>query len=417
MSRMSLPQRTRPIRVVSIVPETFGHRFNGITRRLYSLLSGWRDRDVTLDLWGTDVKPVNINSGNFEYQLPDRTRLWADAEAPGRLSRSWAAACRMATIVSRRKDFDIAHFYSLWWDVLLSPVILHRLGKRAVFTTSLFGSGYPGANNPGAIVRRRGGKFKLNMLRRFDGTVAVSPALAEDCRQHGMSKVLCLPNFLAIPELEAGRNESLRAAVRARHQIPSEDPVLLSIGAAIRRKGLDILIGSYIRVAQDHPRTWLVMVGPNSRADAGRGFDNSYVDAQRRRLHEAHLSDRVVWAGMVTDRHELVGYYSAADIFVLPTRAEGLSNVLIEAAAAGLPAVATHLPGITDTVVVDGETGFLVPLDDVGAVARALERLISDPSLRARVSASARARSRQFGFDEYCSRLKDFYLQVMGNRT
>jgi glycosyltransferase involved in cell wall biosynthesis len=158
-------------------------------------------------------------------------------------------------------------------------------------------------------------------------------------------------------------------------------------------------------------------VGPCNRAEAGAGFDTSYVDEQRRRLHEAHLSDRVVWAGMVTDKHELVGYYSAADVFVLPTRAEGLSNVLIEATAAGLPAVATNLPGITDTVVADGETGFLVPIGDVDAMARAVERLISDPSLRATMSTAARVRSRLFGFDEYCRRLKDFYLDVMRTGT
>jgi len=122
----------------------------------------------------------------------------------------------------------------------------------------------------------------------------------------------------------------------------------------------------------------------------------------------------VIWTGAVTDKHELVGYYSAADVFVFPTRMEGLGNVLVEAAAAGLPAVATNLPGITDTVVVDGETGFLVPPEDVGAFTQAVERLISDPTLAARMSRSARARSHIFGFESYCSRLKDFYMSIMG---
>jgi glycosyltransferase involved in cell wall biosynthesis len=91
--------------------------------------------------------------------------------------------------------------------------------------------------------------------------------------------------------------------------------------------------------------------------------------------------------------------------------------VLIEAAAAGLPVVATNLPGITDAVVADGESGFLIPMDDVGAIARAVERLISDPSLSATIGASARVRSRLFGFESYCRSLKDFYLHVMGTKT
>ena len=401
---------TKQIRVVHVVPSMFGRRFSGQARWLFSLLSGWRDRDIRFDLWGTDVRPVNINSGNLEYQLPEGKSLWTDARVLGRLGLLREAAVLMAMLVSRRGDFDIVHLHSLWWGELFSPVVLHGLGKKVVYTTSLFGS-----DNPSTIAGRRGA-LGLNLYRRFDGVVALSPALAEDCRNYGISNVLCLPNFLAIPELEAGRNLSLRAAIRARYQIPPEDPVLLFIGASIRRKGLDILVGSYIRVAEVHPRAWLILVGPNDRTEVS-GFDVSYVAEQRRRLHEAHLSDRVIWAGLVPDKHELVGYYSAADIFVLPTRAEGLANVLIEAAAAGLPVVATNLPGITDAVVADGESGFLIPMDDVGAIARAVERLISDPSLSATIGASARVRSRLFGFESYCRSLKDFYLHVMGTKT
>ncbi len=403
-------RRGRPIRVVHVMRSTFGRRFSGHARYVFSLLSGWRDPDVTLDLWGTDVKPVNMNSGNLKYQLPEGKSLWTDARVQGRLGLLWGAARLLAMLVFRRRDFDIAHFHTLWWGELLSPVVLHLLGKKVVYTISLDGS-----DNPGTIAARRG-TLGLNLYRRFDGVVALSPALAEDCRKYSVANTLCLPNFLAIPELEAGRNESLRAAMRARHQIPPEDPVLLFIGSAIRRKGLDILVGSYIRIAGEHPRTWLILVGPNDRS-AVAGFDVSYVAEQRRRLHEAHLSERVIWTGMVTDERELVGYYSAADVFVFPTRREGLGNVLVEAAAAGLPVVATNLPGITDAVVTDGESGFLVPLDDVGALARAVERLISDPALRATMGASARARSHLFGFDAYCSRLRDFYLHVMGNKT
>jgi glycosyltransferase involved in cell wall biosynthesis len=371
------------------------------------LLSGWRDRDITLDLWGTRVKPVNMNSGNLDYQLPKGGSLWTTARELGRFGLLRDAARLLATLVSRRRDIDIAHFHGLWWGELLSPVVLHGLGKKAVHTTSLFGN-----DNPGHVAEHRGA-LGLNLYRRFDGIVALSPALAEDCRNYGTSNVLCLPNFLAIAGLEAGRNESLRAAVRARHQIPSEDPVLLFVGAATRRKGLDILVESYIRATGDHPRTWLILVGPCDRT-AVASFDLSYVDEQRRRLHEAHLSDRVIWTGMVTDKRELVGYYSAADIFVFPTRREGSPNVLVEAMAAGLPVVATRLPGCTDNVVVDGETGFLTPLDDAGALTKSVERLISDPSLQARMSSSARVRSRLFGFESYCSRLKDFYLSIMG---
>jgi glycosyltransferase involved in cell wall biosynthesis len=404
-------QVARRIRVVHVVPSVFGQGFSGHTHYLYSLLSGWRDHNISLDLWGPRVKPLNISSGSLDYQLPEGMRLWTDAKAPGRLGRLREAVSLMATLVLRRRDFDIAHFHSLWWGELLSSVFLHGLGKRVIFTMSLYG-----CDNPGTVAAKMG-TLAISLLRRFDGFVALSPALAEDCTSHGLSNVLCLPNFLALPELAAGRDEGLRAAMRARHQIPPGDPVLLFNGTAIRRKGLDILVESYIRVAERHPRAWLVLVGPSGRADAGAGFDLSFVDGQRRRLHEAHVSDRVVWTGMVTDKRELVGYYNAADVFVFPTRAEGMPNVLAEAMAAGLPVVATNLPGCTDYAVVHGETGFLVPPEDVGAFTRAVERLLSDPTLTARMSHDGRLRSHLFDFESYCGRLRDFYVRTMESRS
>jgi glycosyltransferase involved in cell wall biosynthesis len=88
--------------------------------------------------------------------------------------------------------------------------------------------------------------------------------------------------------------------------------------------------------------------------------------------------------------------------------------VLIDAAAAGLPSVATSLPGSTDYIVKDGESGLLFPPGDVEALASAVDRLVSDASLRARMGEAARARSREFGFEGYVRCLRAFYVDVTG---
>jgi glycosyltransferase involved in cell wall biosynthesis len=371
---------------VQIVPSGFGHHFSGITHRLYSLLSGWRDRDITLDLWGTDVRPVNMNSGNLEYRLPEGTRLWVDAQTPCCLARVWAAVRMLTTLMSRRGDFDIAHFHRLGWGELLSPVVLHRLGKKAVFTTSLFES-----DNPGAVGAGHRGRLTLSLYRQFDGVVAVSPRLAEDCRQHGIPNVLCLPNFLAMRQLVHGRDGAAREKTRRELSIPANATVLLFVGSVIDRKGFDLLAEGYTRLAARHRDLWLTIVGAQSRAE-DPGVDEDFVRAARERIDRAGVASRAVWAGMLRDKDAIAGYYSAADIFVLPTRAEGLPNVLIEATAAGLPVVATNLSGCTDHVVVDGETGFLVSPGDVGAAAEAICRLVADPALRSRMGEAGRRR-------------------------
>lgn len=402
-----MTRSAKPIRVVHIVHKEFGRRFSGITHRLFGLLSGWQDEDVTLDLWGTDVRPLNIGSGNPSYELA--APLWPPgAKEFGFLGNLAGQARQLAFLATHARSFDIAHFYQLGWGTLFSPLLLYLLGKKAVFTSSLLGS-----DNPSAVRSLRGGRLAAALLRHFDGVLAISPLLAEEYRAAGFRKVACIPNFLAVPQLEGGRAAATREQTRKSLSIPPDATVLLFVGAVIRRKGVDLLAESFARLASRHQALWLIIVGPQSKTD-DPGIDEEFVNSVRESTSRAGVMSRVVWADTVRDKHALARYYSVADIFVLPTRAEGLGNVLIEASAAGLPSVATNLEGVTDAVVADGETGFLFPAEDVDALTLAVERLVSDPVLRAKMGQAARVHSKRFGFEDYCRNLKTFYMKVAG---
>ena len=395
-----MTRSAKPIRVVHIARD-FGLRFSGITHRLYSLLSGWRDEDVALDLWGTCVRPLNIGSGNPDYALA--ARLWPPGvKRSGILAKLKWAVRQYAFLVKHARSYDVAHFYDLTSGTLLCPLLLHLLGKKAVFTSSLQGS-----DNPIAVRESRWGRPAARLLRSFDGILAVSPQLAEEYRASGFKSVACIPNFLAVPQLDGESATAARVDVRGRLSIPLDAPVLLFVGVVDRRKGIDLLAECFTRLAVRHHSLWLIAVGPP-------GYDHEFVRSVRERIDRAGVATRVVWTGMLRDKSVVAQHYSAADIFVFPTRAEGMPNVLIEATAAGLPTVATCLPGVTDYAVKDRETGLLFPPDDVDAMARAIEQLISDPTLRAKMGQAARAHSKRFGFEEYCRQLKAFYLLVAG---
>ncbi len=79
----------------------------------------------------------------------------------------------------------------------------------------------------------------------------------------------------------------------------------------------------------------------------------------------------------------------AASVFVLPSAAEGLPNALLEALSVGVPSVVTNIPG-TDEVVRDGEEALMVPVDDEAALARAIERLLTDEELSKRLASAGR---------------------------
>jgi glycosyltransferase involved in cell wall biosynthesis len=108
----------------------------------------------------------------------------------------------------------------------------------------------------------------------------------------------------------------------------------------------------------------------------------------RLRSHSAPAPNRIHFAGFRDEVQELLGDF---DLLVAPSRREALSLALIEAAAAGVPVVASRIGGIPE-VVLDGETGILVAPQDPASLARAIESLITDPALRMRLGQAARRR-------------------------
>jgi hypothetical protein len=99
------------------------------------------------------------------------------------------------------------------------------------------------------------------------------------------------------------------------------------------------------------------------------------------------------------------------DVLVLPSVYEETGSVLVEAMASGLPVVASDVGGIPQ-VVEDGGTGLLVPPGDVAALAAALDRLVTDDHLRARLSAGAAARAQRYAWPPLASRVADVYQRV-----
>jgi glycosyltransferase involved in cell wall biosynthesis len=152
--------------------------------------------------------------------------------------------------------------------------------------------------------------------------------------------------------------------------------VIIAIGRLTAQKGFDILIEAFARVAGKHPDWRLVIYG--------EGRDRTELETLRDALS---LQGRVELPG-ITRNIEIA--FAEAGLFVLPSRFEGYPNALLEALAAGLPAIATSGPGGASEILEDGKYGLQVAPGDVIAMASALDRMMSDPKLRAAYGANAR---------------------------
>ena len=170
----------------------------------------------------------------------------------------------------------------------------------------------------------------------------------------------------------------VRTRLRAELQLPDEAVVALFLGRLTRDKGVLDLANAFVRVAADCPDFYLLVVGP----------DEECLTPVLQEIF-APCADHVRFVGM-TDRPE--DYMAVADIFCLPSYREGFGSVIIEAAATGVPAVASRIYGLTDAVD-DGETGLLHVPAEVSSIDATLRILVSDADLRARMGARARERA------------------------
>lgn len=184
-----------------------------------------------------------------------------------------------------------------------------------------------------------------------------------------------IPNGIELPGLPTATE---RLAARARLGLHSDDFVVGIVARLTAEKAHDVLFDAVAKLAPSHLRLRLVVVGGGTR------------EPQLRELaRELGIADRVIFTGLRRDVPELLGGF---DVSCLSSVREAAPISVIESMAAGLPVVATGC-GVVPDMVADGEEGFIVPVNDSGAMANRLARLAADPALRAALGARARARA------------------------
>lgn len=156
---------------------------------------------------------------------------------------------------------------------------------------------------------------------------------------------------------------------------PSDHLRLLCIARLSREKGVDVLFKAFRRVLDKRMDAMLTIVGD--------GPEHSHLERLARSLN---LGSSVTFAGHQSD---LETFFSNADIYVQPSRFEGWGMAVIEAAAAGVPIVMTDV-GCAGEVIVNGQSGFVVPPEDETALSEAIIRLIDDPAQARRLADGAR---------------------------
>lgn len=185
---------------------------------------------------------------------------------------------------------------------------------------------------------------------------------------------------------------------RERLGLPAKDPVVVCLANFTPTKGQAVIIDAMPQLAVQFPTLRAILAG-----------DGPALPALKARAEALGVAGRVEFPGAVSDPWDLL---RAADVFVLASEIEGLPLVVLEAMSQGVPVVATDVGGIPEAVV-DDVTGFLVPTGDAGALTTSIARILSDPSVAARMRRAALARFEQrFTMERMLEAHRDLYIRL-----
>ncbi|MGO9490326.1 MAG: glycosyltransferase family 4 protein [Solirubrobacteraceae bacterium] len=233
--------------------------------------------------------------------------------------------------------------------------------------------------------------FPRNDPRRF---VCVSDGVAAEIRRYFprfADRAITIPNGVDVDAFKPGARAAEAEELRSTLGIGAERLVAIFVGSEWQRKGLDAAIAALGGAAG-----WDLLV-------VGKG------DVERYRALAARqgVGDAVHWIGVSRDVAPL---YELADALVFPSSYEAFPLVALEAAAAGLPILATPVNGVRE-LVQDGVNGYLISRDAADIAAR-LEELAGDPALRARLGQAARRSALEYSWEKMVQRHQELYASI-----
>lgn len=192
-----------------------------------------------------------------------------------------------------------------------------------------------------------------------------------------------------------------------RQEIGFDDSNVLitAIGHAVPVKGWDIAIKVFVQVHQQFPKIRLLLVGDKT--------SSQFYSQLAKLTKEYAIENNICFTGKRDDIPQIL---KASDIFILPSRSDGLCLALIEAMASGLPCIASDVGGVSE-VITHGEDGLLFERENSKQLAQAIIRLIKDKKLQKKLSSQASVRARYFSMDKYVEKVFKSYEFLFGRKT
>ncbi len=297
---------------------------------------------------------------------------------------------------------DVVQLLALSSPSLPSLVRLRMAGIPLVYTFTMM-------RDPSvAWIKNR---YWLLPFRLMNCIVVSSGVMKAHLREFGIrSRVEVIPNGLDLERFRPVRSSEERAAIRIALGFDPKAELIVFLGGYLEhRKGVDVLLDAWYRIARKRPHARLVVVGPRLNKLGARQRQKKYVRDLLQTLKQSGTEDRVTFTGAVQDVER---YLQAADVFVFPSRREGMPNVVPEAFGCGVPSILAPFIGLPAEFGRPGKE-FDLAERTPDAFAAAINRMLDDPARRRQFGERAREWvERELGLDASLDRYAALYREL-----
>ena len=284
--------------------------------------------------------------------------------------------------VRNRKKCDtsaVIQLISGYTALAPSLLALRRSGAKTLFVGTMV---EPDEPVPGSLLGRLRAVFRRQLFASsFNAFVASSAQMATHQAKGGAppERITVISNGVDTKRFRPVASVEEKAAIRTRLGLPQRVPIALFVGNIIPRKGVDFLVEAWHQVRAASPESVLVLLGPLERPTFTSASEQSDLFQFQQALFAAcgpQLGTQILFPG---ESLEVADYFRASDLFLFPSRKEGLGNVVLEAMASGLPVVLTDYLGRPQTEFGSAGNEFVLCDSSPSAFAEAILTLLADP--------------------------------------
>lgn len=345
----------------------------------------------------------HLHENIYVKYVPSLFMSFCNSEITIPLFHSWLK--ELVTIVKKKKC-DLIHVCDYEYLTSMLPLLVKQINvPTLIVNDALIGiKGYSfGSPIVDWLSRIYTSTIGKKVLKKYDKVVVLYSKLAEEVHKLGVpdEKVAVIPNGIDVDKIDRYSKNVNISHVRRKYGLRDDERVILYVGRLVRVKRVHIVIEMINRLLENDYAIKALIVGDGPLRSELENLASS-------------ARSNVVFTGFLYGK-EKYDCYAIADLFMLPSLSEGLPTVLLEAAAMGLPSIATNVNGVPD-IVVRNKTGFLVDDSDISSFTEYATTLFEQEKLAKEMGKNAREHvEKNFSWSIITEKYEEIY-ESLANR-